>query len=153
MRTLCRQAADQGLHRGRTVYCQKPISLPKLVLFFGAFIELPVLSTICEFITDVRKISHHICDKNFSYKLLVQKVFYNLKKLKIYMRFKNNFKRFQFYQKTTIYFNFDTNYHSFLSGKVYQIICKWHGDLPILFPWFLMLKPIFSISVRPNSAG
>ena len=37
---------DQGSHRGRTVYCQKPIILPKLVLFFGTFLELPVLPSI-----------------------------------------------------------------------------------------------------------
>ena len=43
MQAGCR---DQGLHRGRTVYCQKPISLPKLVLFSGTFSELPVLSSI-----------------------------------------------------------------------------------------------------------
>ena len=37
---------DLGSHRGRTVYCLKPIILPKLVLFFGTFLELPVLPSI-----------------------------------------------------------------------------------------------------------
>ena len=35
-----------GSHRRRTMYCQKPIILPKLVLFFGTFLELPVLPSI-----------------------------------------------------------------------------------------------------------
>ena len=49
---------DQGLHRRRTVYCQNPISLPKLVLFFGTFLELLVLpSIICD--SDTRS----LCDK------------------------------------------------------------------------------------------
>ena len=40
---------DLGSHSGRTVYCRKPIILPKPVLFFGTFLELPVLSSIiCE---------------------------------------------------------------------------------------------------------
>ena len=34
---------DLGSHRSRNVYCQKPIILPDLVLFFGTFLELPVL--------------------------------------------------------------------------------------------------------------
>ena len=34
---------DLGLNRGCTVYCRKPIFLLKLVLFFGTFLELPVL--------------------------------------------------------------------------------------------------------------
>ena len=34
---------DLGWHHGRTVYSQKPNILPKLVLFFGTFLELPVL--------------------------------------------------------------------------------------------------------------
>ena len=38
--------SDLGLHHGRTVYCQKPIILPKRVFFFGAFLELPVLPSI-----------------------------------------------------------------------------------------------------------
>ena len=40
---------DLGSHRGqcgRTVYCRKPIILPKLVLFFGKVLELPVLRSI-----------------------------------------------------------------------------------------------------------
>ena len=46
MQAGCR---DQGAHHRRTVYCQNPIILPKLVLFFGTFLELPVLpSIICE---------------------------------------------------------------------------------------------------------
>ena len=41
---------DLGSHSGRTVYCQKPIILPKVVLFFGTFLELPAVpSIICEF--------------------------------------------------------------------------------------------------------
>ena len=43
MQAGCR---DLGSHRGRTVYCRKPIILPKLVLFFGTFLELLVLSFI-----------------------------------------------------------------------------------------------------------
>ena len=35
-----------GLHLGRTLYCQKPIIRPKLVLFFGTFLELSVLPSI-----------------------------------------------------------------------------------------------------------
>ena len=35
---------DLGSHRSRNVYCRKPIILPNLVLFFGTFLELPVLS-------------------------------------------------------------------------------------------------------------
>ena len=46
MQADCR---DQTLYRGRTVYCQKPIILSKLVLFFGTFLELPELpSIICD---------------------------------------------------------------------------------------------------------
>ena len=37
---------DLGSLHGRTVYCQKPIILPNLVLFFGTFLELPVLPPI-----------------------------------------------------------------------------------------------------------
>ena len=37
---------DLGSHRGRTVYCRKPIILPTLVLFFGPFLGLPVLPFI-----------------------------------------------------------------------------------------------------------
>ena len=37
---------DLGLHCGRTLHCQKPIILPKLVPFFGTFLELPVLPSI-----------------------------------------------------------------------------------------------------------
>ena len=37
---------DLGSHRSRNVYCRKPIILPNLVLFFGAFLELPVLPSI-----------------------------------------------------------------------------------------------------------
>ena len=37
---------DLGLQRGCNVYCQKLIILPKLVLFFGTFLELPVLPAI-----------------------------------------------------------------------------------------------------------
>ena len=45
MQAGCR---DLGSHCRRTVYCRKPIILPKLVLFFGTFLELPVLpSFIC----------------------------------------------------------------------------------------------------------
>ena len=43
MQAGCR---DQGSNCGRTVYCRKPISLPKLVLFFRTFLELPVLPSI-----------------------------------------------------------------------------------------------------------
>ena len=43
MQAGCR---DQGLHRGHTVYCRKPIILSKLELFFGTFLELPVLPSI-----------------------------------------------------------------------------------------------------------
>ena len=40
---------DLGSHRGRTVYCRKPIFLPEVVLFFGKFLELPVPpSIICD---------------------------------------------------------------------------------------------------------
>ena len=43
---------DLGLHRGRTVYCRKPIILPNLVLFLGTFLELQVLpSIICAYLT------------------------------------------------------------------------------------------------------
>ena len=37
---------DLGSHRRRNVYCQEPIILPKLVLFLGTFLELPVLPSI-----------------------------------------------------------------------------------------------------------
>ena len=37
---------DLSLHHRRTMHCQKPIILPKLVLFFGTFLELPVLPSI-----------------------------------------------------------------------------------------------------------
>ena len=37
---------DLGLHRRCTVYCLKPIILPKLVLFFGTLLELSVLPSI-----------------------------------------------------------------------------------------------------------
>ena len=37
---------DLGSHRSRNVYCRKPIILPNLVLFFGTFLELPVLPSI-----------------------------------------------------------------------------------------------------------
>ena len=37
---------DLGSNRSRNVYCRKPIILPKLVLFFGTFLELPVLLSI-----------------------------------------------------------------------------------------------------------
>ena len=50
MQAGCR---DLGSHHGRTMYCRKPIILPKLVLFFGTFLELPVLPSI-------------ICDPNMS---------------------------------------------------------------------------------------
>ena len=43
MQAGCR---DLGSHHGRTVYCRKPIILPKQVLFFGTFLELPVLPSI-----------------------------------------------------------------------------------------------------------
>ena len=43
MQVGCR---DLGAHYGRTVYCRKPIILPKLVLFFGTLLELPVLPSI-----------------------------------------------------------------------------------------------------------
>ena len=33
---------DLGSHRGRAVYCRKPIILPNLVLFLRTFLELPV---------------------------------------------------------------------------------------------------------------
>ena len=40
---------DLGSQCGHTVNCLKPIILPKLVLFFENFLELPVLpSIICE---------------------------------------------------------------------------------------------------------
>ena len=40
-----------GSHCGRAVYYQKPIILPNLVLFFGTFLELPVLPSIaCDLI-------------------------------------------------------------------------------------------------------
>ena len=46
MQAGCR---DLGSHRRCTVYCRKPIILPKQVLFFGTALELPVLaSIICE---------------------------------------------------------------------------------------------------------
>ena len=32
---------DQGSHCGHTIHYQKPIILPKLILFFGPFLELP----------------------------------------------------------------------------------------------------------------
>ena len=35
-----------GSHRGHTVYCRKPIILPKLVLFFGTFLEFLGLPSI-----------------------------------------------------------------------------------------------------------
>ena len=51
MQAGCR---DLDSHRGRTVYYQKPIILPKLVLFLGTFLELPVLSSIiCGFSKDL----------------------------------------------------------------------------------------------------
>ena len=37
---------DLGSHRSRNVYCRKPIIVPSLVLFFGTFLELPVLPSI-----------------------------------------------------------------------------------------------------------
>ena len=37
---------DLGSHLSRNVYCRKPIILPNLVLFFGTFLELPVLPSI-----------------------------------------------------------------------------------------------------------
>ena len=37
---------DQGLHRELTMYCQKPIILPKLVLFLGTILGLTVLPSI-----------------------------------------------------------------------------------------------------------
>ena len=37
---------DLGSHRSRNVYCRKPIILPNLVLFFGTFLELPVLTLL-----------------------------------------------------------------------------------------------------------
>ena len=37
---------DLGSHRGGTMYCQKPIILPNMVLFFGTFLELPILPSI-----------------------------------------------------------------------------------------------------------
>ena len=41
---------DLGSHRSRNVYCRKPIILPNLVLFFGTFLELPVLPSItCDY--------------------------------------------------------------------------------------------------------
>ena len=53
---------DLGLHRSRNVHCRKPIILPNLVLFFGTFLELPVLPSItCEF---HKKLS--FTDKNFN---------------------------------------------------------------------------------------
>jgi len=46
---------DLGSHRSRNVYCRKPIILPNLVLFFGTFLELPVLPSItCGFDTKPR---------------------------------------------------------------------------------------------------
>ena len=47
MQAGCR---DQGLHHERTVYCRKPIILPKLVLIFGTYLEFPVVlpSIICD---------------------------------------------------------------------------------------------------------
>ena len=48
---------DQGSHRGHTMYCRKPISLPKLILFFGKFLELPILpSIICDFSIECNQI-------------------------------------------------------------------------------------------------
>ena len=43
MQVGCR---DLGSKRGHTVYCRKPIILPKVVRFFGTFLELPVLPSI-----------------------------------------------------------------------------------------------------------
>ena len=37
---------DLGSHHSRNVYCRKPIILPNPGLFFGTFLELPVLSSI-----------------------------------------------------------------------------------------------------------
>ena len=40
---------DLDSHRSCNVYCQKPIILLNLVLFFGTFLEVPVLPSItCE---------------------------------------------------------------------------------------------------------
>ena len=51
MQAGCR---DFGSHPSRTVYCRKPIILPELVLFFGTFLELPVLpSIICGEVLEV----------------------------------------------------------------------------------------------------
>ena len=37
---------DFGSHRSRNVYCRKLIILPNMVLFFGTFLELPLLPSI-----------------------------------------------------------------------------------------------------------
>ena len=37
---------DLGSHRRCTVYCRKPIILPKLVIFFGTFLDLPAHPTV-----------------------------------------------------------------------------------------------------------
>ena len=63
MQADCR---DQGLHCWRTVYCQKLIILPKLVLIFGTFLELPVLpSIICGCIPIWLKYYTKVCMHHF----------------------------------------------------------------------------------------
>ena len=62
---------DLGWHCGRTVYCQKPIILPKLVLFFGTFLELPVLpSIICDRYINWRKLESLVWNKNLDWHAL-----------------------------------------------------------------------------------
>ena len=55
MQADCR---DLGSKRGCTLYFWKPKNLPKLVLFFGTFLELPVLPSII-----------------YAWRLLVKKIF------------------------------------------------------------------------------